>query len=429
MLLQGDPPRRAGESGAPLILCDLTQSYAPSGGGGISTYLREKRDFVLTQTPHHLLQIVPGPEDKITVNGRHIFVEVGAKRVHGSPNYRFILRTNVVRDILAKYRPDVIESLCPWVLPWTAINHRKKFPETTLVAGYRTDFPNAHVYRVGRDKFGETIGRALQRLSYGYAEITYREFDWVYTLSEDAKAALARRNIMRTEVLPLGVDIDMFSPAKRDPAFRGELGFDFRGPLLVYAGRVDNEKRADRLIAMFKKLPRDLDAAMVMIGDGKLKHRLEAEAEAKGLRVAFPGFERNRAELARALASSDIYVSAMADETFGISVLEAQACALPVVGVASGAMPDRVPAGLGLLGPVDDTDTMAANVLRIWRADHEAIGIDARHHVEANFSWNRTFDRLLGDIYPKAMAHAAVRAGSRKGWRLPGAQREPLAAE
>ena len=412
----------------PLILCDLTQSYAPSGGGGISTYLREKRDYVLTHTPHHLLQIVPGPEDKITVNGRHIFAEVGAPPVHGSPNYRFILRTSVVRDILAKYRPDVIESLCPWVLPWTAINHRRKFPETTLVAGYRTDFPNAHVYRVGREKFGETIGRGLQKVSYGYAELTYRQFDWVYTLSEDARAALARRRITRTDVLPLGVDIDMFSPAKRDPAFRHELGFDFRGPLLVYAGRVDNEKRADRLIAMFKRLPRELDAAMVMIGDGKLMDRLKAEA--RGLPVAFPGFEKDRAELARALASSDIYVSAMADETFGISVLEAQASALPVVGVASGAMPDRVPPGLGLLGPVDDTAAMAANVTRLWRDDHQAIGIEARHHVETNFSWKRTFERLLGDIYPKARAQAAARATAGKsGWFRGVRQPEPLPAE
>lgn len=428
MLLQGDPPRRAGESGAPLILCDLTQSYAPSGGGGISTYLREKRDYVLNHTPHHLLQIVPGPEDKITVNGRHIFAEVGAPPVHGSPNYRFILRTAVVRDILAKYRPDVIESLCPWVLPWTAINHRKKFPETTLVAGYRTDFPNAHVYRVARDKFGEAIGRGLRSVSYGYAELTYREFDWVYTLSEDAREVLAKRRITRTDVLPLGVDIDMFSPAKRDAAFRHELGFDFRGPLLVYAGRVDNEKRADRLVAMFKQLPRDLDAAMVMIGDGKLMDRLKAQA--KGLPIAFPGFEKDRTELARALASSDIYVSAMADETFGISVLEAQACALPVVGVASGAMPDRVPRGLGLLGPVDDTTTMAANVLKIWRDDHQAMGIEARHHVETNFSWKRTFERLLGDIYPKAMAHAAARTtASKSGWFGGVREPQPLAAE
>ena len=429
MLLNDDFPRRPGTAG-PLILCDLTQSYAPTGGGGISTYLREKRDYVLTHTPHHLLQIVPGPEDRITVNGRHIFAEVGADRVHGSPNYRFILRTKAVREILARYRPDVIESLCPWVLPWTAINHRKAFPNTTLIAGYRTDFPNAHVYRVGKAKFGETIGRALQWLSYGYAEITYREFDWVYTLSEDARAALARRKITRTDVLPLGVDIEMFAPDKRDPIYRQELGLSGGGPLLIYAGRIDNEKRADRLIDMFKKLPADFGAAMVMMGDGKLMARLQVEAA--GLPIAFPGFEKERAELARALASSDLYVSAMADETFGISVLEAQASALPVVGVASGAMPDRVPAGLGLLGRVDDTTAMADNVLRLWRDDHEAIGAAARAHVEANFSWRRTFEHLLGHIYPRAMAHAAARAGSGKGWRFPGMpqdERVAVAAE
>jgi len=429
VLLNDDFSRRP-RSARPLILCDLTQSYAPSGGGGISTYLREKRDHVLTHTPHHLLQIVPGPEDRITVNGRHIFAEVGADPVRGSPNYRFILRTRAVRDILARYRPDVIESLCPWVLPWTAIQHRKAFPDTTLIAGYRTDFPNAHVYRVGQAKFGEMVARGLRWLSYGYAEITYREFDWVYTLSEDARAALGRRGIARTDVLPLGVDIDMFAPARRDPAYRQELGLPGDGPLLIYAGRIDNEKRADRLIAMFRKLPADFGAAMVMMGDGKLMVRLRAEAA--GLPIAFAGFEKDRAELARALASSDLYVSAMADETFGISVLEAQASGLPVVGVASGAMPDRVPVGLGLLGPVDDTTAMADNVVRLWRDGHAATSAAARAHVEANFSWRRTFEHLLGHIYPRAMAHAAARAESGKGWRFPGlphSDRVALAAE
>jgi alpha-1,6-mannosyltransferase len=401
--------RRGLENGRPLLICDLTQSYSPSGGGGISTYLREKRDYVLTHTPHHLLQIVPGPEDKVTVNGRHIFAEIGADQVRGSPNYRFILRVRAVRELLARYRPDVIESLCPWVLPWTAIQHRRAFPETALVAGYRTDFPNAHVDRVARDLFGP-MGRIFYWLSLGYTEITYREFDWVYTLSEEARATLTGRGVRRTEVLPLGVDSTLFRPAAADPDFRASLGLgDAGGPLLVYAGRIDNEKRADRLIAMFRKLPRDLDAAMVMIGDGKLRARLEREAA--GLPIAFTGFISDRAELARALASSDIYVSAMADETFGVSIIEAQAAGLPVVGVDSGAMPLRVDPSLGLLGPVDDTDRMAANVASIWHGDHAAMARAARAHVEANFSWQRTFGHLLGTIYPKALAHAAVRSG------------------
>jgi alpha-1,6-mannosyltransferase len=393
----------------PLLVCDLTQSYAPAGGGGISTYLREKRDHVLAHTPHRLLQIVPGPEDRVTVNGRHIFVEVASDLVRGSPNYRFILRVAKVRALLAEYQPDLVESLCPWVLPWAAIHHRRRFPHTALVAGYRTDFPNAHVLRVGLDTFGPVIGRGFYALSLGYAEITYREFDWVYTLGEEARQALARRRITRTSVLPLGVDTTMFAPDKRDPGYRAALGLPGEGPLLSYAGRIDNEKRADRLVAMFRRLPPGMGAAMVLIGDGKLREKLQAEA--RDLPIAFPGFESDRAGLARALASSDLYVSAMADETFGISVLEAQSCGLPVIGVASGAMPARVPTGLGLLGPVDDVDAMAANVQALWSADHRAVGRAARAHVERDFSWRATFGRLFGEIYPAALARAAERSG------------------
>ena len=403
--------RASGRDGRPLLVCDLTQSYSPSGGGGISTYLREKRDYVLAETPHRLLQIVPGPVDRVTVNGRHIFAEVAADPVRGSPNYRFILRVQAVRQLLAEYRPDIIESLCPWVLPWTAIRHRRAFPETALVAGYRTDFPNAHVDRVARSLFGP-VGKVFYWLSLGYAEITYREFDSVYTLGEDARETLRRRGITRTSVLPLGVDTALFHPSRRDPAYRAELGLPGEGPLLAYAGRIDNEKRADRLIAMMRRLPPELGAALVMIGDGKLRGDLEREAA--GLPVAFVGFEADRARLARALASSDLYVSAMADETFGVSIIEAQATGLPVVGVASGAMPARVPEGLGLLGPVDDVDTMAANVMQLWQADRPAMRTAARAHVEAHFSWSRTFGHLFGTIYPEALAHARLRQRARR---------------
>ena len=81
----------------------------------------------------------------------------------------------------------------------------------------------------------------------------------------------------------------------------------------------------------------------------------------------------SRGELARWLASADIYVSGMADETFGVSIVEAQASGLPVVGVAAGAMIDRVTDAVGRLGPVGDADAMARNILDMWRSDRGAI--------------------------------------------------------
>ena len=395
-----------------LLICDLTQSWSPTGGGGISTYLKEKKKFFQENTEHRLLQIVPGKEDKITVEGRTIFAEVGAPQVWGSPNYRWINRNDAVFELLREYQPNIIESQCPWVLPWIAIRHRRRFPDTALVAGYRTDFPNAQIYRVMNDLTGSYVAAACRQLGYFYAWMTYHRFDRVYTLNREAQGMLSRLNYHRTGVLGLGVNIDQFSPEYRDPGFRASLGLPpSDGPLLIYAGRLDNEKRAYVLTEMFKQIPRELGAQMVLMGDGKLRETLQEEA--KGLPIAFPGYETDRAALARALASSDIYVSGMADETFGISVLEAQASGLPVVGVASGAMPERVPEGTGRLGPVDDALAMAQNVVRVWQEDYAAQRQNALALAGSHNRWDQTFRQLIDVEYAEALkARDARQQGS-----------------
>jgi alpha-1,6-mannosyltransferase len=385
-----------------LLICDLTQSWSPTGGGGISTYLKEKQKFFQENTEHRLLQIVPGPEDRITVKGRTILAEVGAPLVWGSPNYRWINRNNAVFALLREYMPNIIESQCPWVLPWIAIRHRWRFPDTALVAGYRTDFPNAQVYRVVEGFAGHYPAAFFRSIAYFYAWMTYHRFDRVYTLNQEARGMLGRLGYTRTGLLGLGVNVDEFSPDHRDPGFRRELGLpETDGPLLIYAGRLDNEKRAYVLVEMFKQLPREMGAAMVLMGDGKLREVLMEEA--KGLPIAFPGYEADRAALARALASSDIYVSGMADETFGISVLEAQASGLPVVGVTSGAMPERVPAGTGLLGPVDDVVAMARNVERVWHEDHAGARGRSIRLANSHNRWKQTFEQLIDVEYAEAL--------------------------
>lgn len=399
-----------------LLICDLTQSWSPTGGGGISTYLKEKRRYIQDCTPHRLLQIVPGPQDRITVEGRTILAEVGSGQVWGSPNYRWISRNDAVFALLSEYRPDIIESLCPWVLPWIAIRHRWRYPDTALIAGYRTDFPNAHVYRVMRDLAGHYPASLLRQVAYGYAALTYNRFDRVYTLGRDAERMLHGLGQTNTGVLGLGVDMSQFSPEHRDPNFRASLGLPATdGPLLIYAGRIDNEKRADLLVSMFKVLPPELGAVMVLLGDGKLRAQLQEEA--RGLPIAFPGFEADRRALARALASSDIYVSGMADETFGISVLEAQASGLPVVGVASGAMIERVPEGMGLLGPVNDAAAMATNVSTLWRTGHAEARQRSLALANAHNRWDQTFEQLITVEYAAALATRDARRA--KGWHLP----------
>jgi glycosyltransferase involved in cell wall biosynthesis len=67
---------------------------------------------------------------------------------------------------------------------------------------------------------------------------------------------------------------------------------------------------------------------------------------------------------------------------------------LPVVAVDAGALRERVPAGLGYLGPVDDPAAMAENIVKA-AAERPQLAAQARAHVEARFGWDSTFRALL----------------------------------
>jgi len=108
----------------------------------------------------------------------------------------------------------------------------------------------------------------------------------------------------------------------------------------------------------------------------------------------------------------------MADETFGVSIVEAQASGLPVVGVAAGAMVDRVTDAIGRLGPVDDPRALAANILQVWEADRATMGEVAQHNAR-QYSWDRSMSDLFGSLYPKAFRRAWGRSTQTAGKLAP----------
>jgi alpha-1,6-mannosyltransferase len=160
-------------------------------------------------------------------------------------------------------------------------------------------------------------------------------------------------------------------------------------------------------VEAFRQLPEAMGAKLVLLGQGPIREQVEKAGDP---RIVTPGFVTDRTELARWLASSDIYVSAMPNETFGVSVIEAQASGLPVVGVSGGAMPERVRQGMGLLGPVGDSAAMAANIGQVWNGDHRVMGARARAFVAGEFSWAHSMDVLLNQVVPAALARRAAAA-------------------
>jgi len=229
-------------------------------------------------------------------------------------------------------------------------------------------------------------------------------------------ATLRALGVGAVDVVPLGVELGEFSPAKRSPALRASLGLRDHEPLIIYAGRLDSEKRAEVVVDAFLRLPEELRAFLVLIGDGPTRAPLAEQLAGK--RALLPGFVRDRAKLAQWLASADLYASGMANETFGISVIEAQASGLPVVGVAAGAMVDRVTPEIGRVGPVDDAEAMARNLTELWRGDPRGVGQASWRHAQ-QFSWQESMRALFGELYPRALAKAAQRSAAPFGARSP----------
>lgn len=398
-----DDPAQPGAAGTPRLFCDLTQSWSEVGGG-VRTYLLHKRSHILDSTPHRHLMIIPGRRDEIIDEGRAITVTIASPHVPASPHYRLMLRNAAVREALETFRPDLIECQDAYNLPWVALGHRKRHPETTLVAAYMTDFPTVYVERPFRKVLGKRLGSGAGQLCYWYCGKLYSRFDAVFALSENGGAAKLRANgVEQVDIAPLGVELGEFGPSRRDPRLRHSLGLTDKAPLLIYVGRLDVEKKPDVVVDAFRRLPEGLGARLVLIGEGPLRDQIGQLGDP---RIFTPGYVNNRIELARWLASADIYVSGMADETFGVSIVEAQASGLPVVGVQAGAMIDRVTGAVGRLGPIGDSETMAQNILDVWNGDVAAMS-EAASNKARQYSWDSSMEALFGRVYPNAVAARA----------------------
>lgn len=380
-------------------ICDLTQSYADTGGG-VRTYLHAKRDYLVEHTDHEHVLIVPGPGDEKRTDGRSTTYRVASPPVPGAPAYRLFLRSDKVLRILEEERPDVIEVHCTYNLPWTALWHRRK--HNAAVVGFcMTDLGSAYVEPGVRRLLGARAGRAARSLTDRYTRALYSRCDATVAISSAMAEELRGRGVDRAEWIPLGVDLERFRPRDRPDDPRDEVRRRFGAAdddlLLVYAGRLDSEKRPDVVVDAFERLPADFPAVLVLAGEGPLRAPLELRTR-DDPRVHVLPFIQDRDELATVMGSADLYVSAMPHETFGLSVVEAQACGLPVLGVRSGAMPERVTDGeTGRLVPPGDAAAMARALQELEgdRARLHAMGRAGRRHVEHHFSWRRTITDLL----------------------------------
>lgn len=379
-------------------ICDMVQAYAVNSGG-VKTYLDEKRRYLLDRTEHEHVLIIPGPVDRVIRKGRATTYEVTAPVIRGAGAYRFVNRVDKLLRILGREAPHVVEVGDPYVMPWVGRYHRWR-RSTPIVGFYHTDFPRAYVKRYMDRVAGRTIGRASEWVGDTYARIVYGSCDAVVASTPALYDELLRMGVDRNlHQIPLGVDLDHFHPRHRDRTVWAEAGVDPGSVVLLYVGRLDVEKHVDRLVEGFRRAKLPDHVSLVCVGEGPLRPWIQDLSRYDSRIHALP-YVSDRERLARRLASADLYVTAGPHETFALSVIEAQASGLGVIGVEAGALIDRVSPDDGILAAPDDPDAFARALEQGIRSDRSAFGRNARRRVEENFSWNSTFAELL-ELYQR----------------------------
>lgn len=196
-------------------------------------------------------------------------------------------------------------------------------------------------------------------------------------------------------ITPFGVDIEKFRPT--GSTLRGKGGTVTIGTVkaLDFKYGIDILLRSFRLL--MDRRPGD-NLRLVIVGGGPLEAKLKSQAMALGLtpHVNFIG-PVPHAEVPRWLNSFDIYVAAsrLDSESFGVSVIEASACQLPVVVTDVGGLPEVVRDGLtGFVIPKDNPVALADRLFALIDdpAGRERLGLNGRSHVCSNYEWGHCLD-------------------------------------
>lgn len=231
---------------------------------------------------------------------------------------------------------------------------------------------------------------AAQRRHTGFTRWLIRRQDALIATSPQAAGYLERP----ATVILHGVDTTVFRPAPDRTALRAELGLDPEAVLIGCFGRVRAQKGVDLLVeAGLALLPDRPRAQIIFTGRITADNRafadeLQARIRAAGLqdRIRFLG-ELPWDRLVAHYQALDLFAAPARWEGFGLTPLEAAACAVPTVAARVGAYESLILEGAtGSLVPRDDAPALTAALAR-WLDDdagRAAAGRAARDHVTAN---------------------------------------------
>lgn len=262
----------------------------------------------------------------------------------------------------------------------------------------------------------------------------YRVSSWIERnafTAADAVIAVShgmRRDILRSypfldeqkvQVVHNGIDLERWKPV-RDDALLRSLGVDPDRPSVVFVGRITRQKGLPYLLRAAAQLPPEVQLVLCAGAPDTPEILAEVHAgvtELQHSRTGVVWIDRllSQHELSAVLTAATTFVCPSIYEPLGIVNLEAMACGAPVVGTATGGIPEVVDDGVtGRLVPIEQSDDgtgrpldpdrfvadLAATLIEVVSdpAAAERMGAAGRLRAERDFGWDR-IARRTQEIY------------------------------
>jgi glycosyltransferase involved in cell wall biosynthesis len=266
-----------------------------------------------------------------------------------------------LRRLIRELKPDVVFSLLTYenfVSVLARLFLRQKY---TLII-------SEHLYT---EKYLREV--RLGNVKRHLIKLLYRRADKIVTVSNAISESLIEDfSVPRNKVITIynPIPVDEIREKSREEV-QHEF-FDHNNQVLIGVGRLDRQKRFDRLLRVFSQLRKERDNLyMIILGKGALIHQLKELASSLDVAdyVDFAGFQSNPFTW---ISRSDIFVLSSDYEGFPMVLLECMACGTPIVSTDCPSGPaELITHGKsGLLVPPEDEDALVREISTLLD-DHE----------------------------------------------------------
>ena len=311
-------------------------------------------------------------------------IPVPSVPVPGRSEYRFTLGIPPsVREELDAFDPTLYHIATPDVLGRHALSIARS-TNTPVVASYHTHF-SSYLKYYHLDLFESTL--------WGYLRRFYRDCERICVPSAAMAEILKQHGITKgLRLWERGVNTDRFHPDRRSDAWRHRYDIGRDEVVVTFVSRLVWEKGLDVYADVIERLERqNVPHRSLVVGDGPARKELEARLS----NTTFTGFLEG-ADLARAYASSDVFLFPSDTETFGNVTLEAMASGLPTICANAVGSRDLVADGTtGRLCPAGDVDAFAeaTRQLILDRSVRRSMSQAAFERAQ-NFRWEAILDKM-----------------------------------